>query len=156
MARSPMGFHMRRAVTPADGAPAGLSDEARKRIRKKAQSRARRHDAIGHLGPEAVVAFVDGEMDCKSTHRVRVHLVHCPECRREVHTQRGASEWVRHCDEDADIHIPQDLFHKLTSIATTPQPEPAPADEDAPYTGERDFLDKVEMVFRAIKHNQRG
>ena len=75
-----------------------LSAEKREKIRARGKSKARRADTTGHLGPEAVVAFVDDEMDTKAKHRARVHLVHCHECRDEIYTQRGTSEWVRQCN----------------------------------------------------------
>ena len=79
----------------------GGFDAAQAKARDRAKAKARRSDTIGHLGPEAVVAFVDGEMEPKFMHRVRIHLVHCAECRADVHQQRRASEWVRHCAESA-------------------------------------------------------
>ena len=88
-------------------------------------------------------------------HRVRIHLVHCAECRADVHQQRHASEWVRHCADSAKVKAPQSLLAKLAGIATegvTPGPDAAtPA-----HRPRQDFLDKVEMVVRAIRHNQRG
>lgn len=125
------------------------------RARDKAKARARRGDTIGHLGPEAVVAFVDGEMEAKATHRVRVHLVHCPECREEVHRQRGTSEWVRRCNIDVQVRAPRDLMAKLTGIATAGA-MPGPSAEAASFTPRQDMLDKFEMLMRAIRHNQRG
>ena len=62
----------------------GGFDAAQAKARDKAKAKARRSDTIGHLGPEAVVAFVDGEMEPKFMHRVRIHLVHCAECRADV------------------------------------------------------------------------
>ena len=81
----------------------GGFDAAQAKARDKAKAKARRSDTIGHLGPEAVVAFVDGEMEPKFMHRVRIHLVHCAECRADVHQQRHASEWVRHCADSAKV-----------------------------------------------------
>ncbi|WP_408923713.1 anti-sigma factor family protein [Corynebacterium marquesiae] len=128
---------------------------AQAKARDKAKATARRSDTIGHLGPEAVVAFVDGEMEPKFMHRVRIHLVHCAECRADVHQQRHASEWVRQCADSAKVKAPQSLLAKLAGIAAegvTPGPDATtPA-----HRPQRDFLDKVEMVVRAIKHNQRG
>ncbi|MGX1739080.1 anti-sigma factor family protein [Corynebacterium flavescens] len=121
----------------------------------KAKARARRQDTIGHLGPEAIVAFVDSEMEPKSMHRVRVHLVHCPECRAEVHEQRNASEWLRHCNVDSQVRAPQSLMEKLANIAVE-VPKLGPDAATPAYRPQQDFLDKVEMVFRAIKRNQRG
>ncbi|RMB70482.1 zf-HC2 domain-containing protein [Corynebacterium macginleyi] len=125
------------------------------KARDKAKARARRSDSIGHLGPEAVVAFVDGEMEPKAMHRVRIHLVHCAECRADVHHQRHASEWVRHCSDDSAVKAPQSLLAKLAGMATEGV-APGPDASTPAHRPEQDFLDKIETVVRAIKHNQRG
>ena len=133
----------------------GGFDAAQAKARDKAKAKARRSDTIGHLGPEAVVAFVDGEMEPKFMHRVRIHLVHCAECRADVHQQRHASEWVRHCEDSAKVKAPQSLLAKLAGIATE-EIAPGPDATTPAHWPQQDFLDKVEMVVRAIKHNQRG
>lgn len=133
----------------------GGFDAAQAKARDKAKAKARRSDTIGHLGPEAVVAFVDGEMEPKFMHRVRIHLVHCAECRADVHQQRHASEWVRHCADSAKVKAPQSLLAKLAGIATE-EVAPGPDATTPAHRPQQDFLDKVEMVVRAIKHNQRG
>lgn len=133
----------------------GGFDAAQAKARDKAKTKARRSDTIGHLGPEAVVAFVDGEMEPKFMHRVRIHLVHCAECRADVHQQRHASEWVRHCAGSAAVKAPQSLLAKLAGIATE-EMAPGPDAATPAHQPQQDFLDKVEMVVRAIKHNQRG
>ena len=133
----------------------GGFDAAQAKARDKAKAKARRSDTIGHLGPEAVVAFVDGEMEPKFMHRVRIHLVHCAECRADVHQQRHASEWVRHSADSAKVKVPQSLLAKLAGIATE-EVAPGPDAATPVHRPQQDFLDKVEMVVRAIKHNQRG
>lgn len=133
----------------------GGFDAAQAKARDRAKAKARRSDTIGHLGPEAVVAFVDGEMEPKFMHRVRIHLVHCAECRADVHQQRRASEWVRHCAESATVKAPQSLLAKLAGIATEGV-APGPDAATPAHRPQQDFLDKVEMVVRAIKHNHRG
>ena len=133
----------------------GGFDAAQAKARDKAKAKARRSDTIGHLGPEAVVAFVDGEMEPKFMHRVRIHLVHCAECRADVHQQRHASEWVRHCADSAKVKAPQSLLARLAGIATEGV-APGPDVATPVHRPQQDFLDKVEMMVRAIKHNQRG
>ena len=133
----------------------GIFNAAQAKVRDKAKARARRADIIGHLGPEAVVAFVDGEMPAKSAHRVRIHLVHCPECRAEIHQQRNASEWVRECSVESHVKAPDSLMAKLAGIAREGA-GPGPDAATPAHQPRQDFLDKVEMVVRAIKHNQRG
>lgn len=135
---------------------AELSAETRQKMRARGKSKARRADTTGHLGPEAVVAFVDDEMDSKAKHRARVHLVHCRECREEIYIQRGTSEWVRHCNTESQVRAPRDLLRKLASIGNQESCQAhTPEDEHQPAT-RQDFFDKLEMVVRAIKHNQRG
>lgn len=137
----------------ASGALGSAGIARARKIRDKAKARARRMDTIGHLGPEAVVAFVDGEMERKAAHRVRVHLVHCAECRREVHVQRGASEWVRMCNVDHQVRAPHSLVDKLTSIASSAV-GPGPDASTPAYRPEQDLFDRLEMMVRAIRHNQ--
>lgn len=133
----------------------GFFTEAQAKVRDKAKSRAQRADTIGHLGPEAVVAFVDGEMPAKYAHRVRVHLVHCAECRADIHHQRNAAEWIRECSVDSHVKAPDSLMAKLAGIANQGA-GPGPDAEMPAHRPHQDFLDKVEMVVRAIRHNQRG
>lgn len=133
----------------------GFFTEAQAKVRDKAKSRAQRADTIGHLGPEAVVAFVDGEMPAKYAHRVRVHLVHCAECRADIHHQRNAAEWIRECSVDSHVKAPDSLMAKLAGIANQGV-GPGPDAEMPAHRPHQDFLDKVEMVVRAIRHNQRG
>ena len=134
-----------------------LSAEKREKIRARGKSRARRADTIGHLGPEAVVAFVDDEMEAKAKHRARIHLVHCHECRDEIYTQRGTSEWVRQCNIESQVRAPRDLLKKLASIGNLElrDSKERTEEEHAPAS-RQDFFDKLEMVVRAIKRNQRG
>lgn len=134
-----------------------LSAEKRQKIRARGKSKARRADTTGHLGPEAVVAFVDDEMELKAKHRARVHLVHCHECRDEIYTQRGTSEWVRQCNIESQVRAPRDLLRKLASIGSQDMRAHHFSDEDECKPASRqDFFDKLEMVVRAIRHNQRG
>lgn len=132
-----------------------IFSEAQAKVRDKAKARAQRADTIGHLGPEAVVAFVDGEMPAKYAHRVRIHLVHCAECRAEIYHQRNAAEWVRECCVESHVRAPDSLMAKLAGIAHDGA-GPGPNAEEPAHQPRQDFLDKVEMVVRAIKHNQRS
>ncbi|WP_293771711.1 anti-sigma factor [uncultured Corynebacterium sp.] len=119
----------------------------------KVRAKARRLDSIDHLGPEAVVSFVDGEMSPKAMHRVRVHMVHCKECRDEVHRQRGAAEWVRQCDVSQEVRAPRDLLSKLNDIAS----RPATAGPDAAtpaHKPEQDMLDKLDTLRRALRRGR--
>ena len=124
----------------------------------KVKEQAQRLDSIGHLGPEAVVAFVDEEMPPKYMHRVRVHVVHCPECRAEVHRQRRASEWIRCNNGEDQVRAPHHLLTRLNSIAqagTVSQSAPGERDFFPGFMPKQDFLDKLEMVRRALKRQPR-
>lgn len=129
---------------------------------EKVRSRARKLDTIGHLGPEAVVAFVDGEMPPKAAHRVRVHIVHCAECRAEVQQQRGASEWVRQCNVDLQVRAPQDLLAKLNGIAAAMSAEAA--DNTATHSTtpdstaqrrQQDIGEKLEALRRVLRRGSK-
>ncbi len=53
------------------------------------KNKVRHFASVEHLNPEAVAAFVDNELSPAAAHRAKIHLVHCPECREEIHRQRG-------------------------------------------------------------------
>jgi hypothetical protein len=72
---------------------------------------------VEHLSPEAVAAFVDGELSDGALHRARVHVVHCRDCREEVHTQRHASEAVRGSNLEECVRAPRNLVARLSQIA---------------------------------------
>ncbi|WP_156229377.1 anti-sigma factor family protein [Corynebacterium comes] len=118
------------------------------------RTRGRREFAsVEHLSLEAVAAFVDGELSDAATHRARVHLVHCPECRQEIERQRGASEWLRGCNVTEDVRVPHDLLARLTGIPTRPV-KAGPDAASMPMPEPECLLDKVEMILRAVKRNQ--
>ena len=118
------------------------------------RSRGRREFAsVEHLSPEAVAAFVDGELSDAATHRARVHLVHCPECRHEIERQRGASEWLRCSNIREEVRAPHDLLARLAGIASGPV-KAGPDAESTPTPEPECLLDRVEMMLRAVKRNQ--
>lgn len=78
--------------------------------------------AEGHLAPDAVVAFVDGELSLVAYERAARHLGHCPLCTAEVATQRQASIAVR--DAGAPV-VPATLLAALHDI-----PQRAPLSSD--------------------------
>src|SRR5699024_4748565 len=134
-----------------------LSAEKREKIRARGKSKARRADTTGHLGPEAVVAFVDDEMDTKAKHRARVHLVHWHASRHETYTQPVTSEWVRQCNIESQARAPRDLLRNLASIGSQDcRDRRLSAEGERQPVTRQDFFDKLEMVVRAIRHNQRG
>lgn len=118
------------------------------------RSRVRREFAsVEHLSLEAVAAFVDGELSDAATHRARVHLVHCPECRGEIERQRGASEWLRGSNITEEVRAPNDLLARLAGIPTRPA-RSGPDADSTPTPEPECLLDKVEMLLRAVKRNQ--
>lgn len=109
--------------------------------------------SVEHLSLEAVAAFVDGELSPVASHRARVHLVHCAECRAEIERQRGASEWLRGSNIGADVRAPNDLIARLAGIASGP-PCAGPDAESTPTQEPEGLMDKMEMILRAVKRNQ--
>src|SRR5699024_3965110 len=91
---------------------AELSAETRQKMRARGKSKARRADTTGHLGPEAVVAFVDDGMHSEAKHRALVHLVLCHDCRDEIYSLRGTAEWARHRNTDSQVRATRDLLRK--------------------------------------------
>lgn len=51
-----------------------------------------------HLMPDAVVAFVDGELTANARDRVAAHMLSCSFCAAEIHAQRQARSAVRSAD----------------------------------------------------------
>jgi anti-sigma factor RsiW len=70
-------------------------------------------NAAQHLAIDAVVAFVDGELEPGAHDRAVAHIGHCTSCAAEVAAQRQARSAVRSAAEPA---IPADLLAALCSI----------------------------------------
>jgi anti-sigma factor RsiW len=51
-----------------------------------------------HLMPDAVVAFVDGELSATARDRVAAHMMSCPRCAADITAQRQARAAVRAAD----------------------------------------------------------
>ncbi|PPK70136.1 zf-HC2 domain-containing protein [Actinokineospora auranticolor] len=77
-----------------------------------------------HLLPDAVVAFVDGELGRTANDRVAAHAVNCPWCAGEISAQRQARAAVRAADTPA---MPAGL---LASLRAIPQETELPATPD--------------------------
>lgn len=75
----------------------------------------REFKSTDHLNPEAVAAFVDGELSDSAFHRAAKHLEACDECRAEVDCQRKAANQLRVVD-DSDVHAPASLVERLTEL----------------------------------------
>ncbi|MHA2788664.1 zf-HC2 domain-containing protein [Corynebacterium sp. S7] len=103
--------------------------------------------SVEHLSPEAVAAFVDGELSDGALHRARVHVVHCSDCREEVHAQRHASEAVRGSNLEECVRAPRNLVARLSQIADLAplrDPEDSPSVEKDDTAGER----RLKALFR--------
>ncbi len=79
---------------------------------------------VDHLGLDAVVAYVDGELGLTAFQRASAHLVRCPQCAGEVAEQ----EAMARCLRSAELpRMPGSLFDALASIPlAAPGPAPAP------------------------------
>lgn len=77
-----------------------------------------------HLTPEAVVAYVDGELAPGPDGRARAHLQHCVDCASEVIDQRKARSELRGADAPT---LPTSLMSSLCSIPQDTELPPPPA-----------------------------
>ena len=74
--------------------------------------------SVEHLGPEAIAAFVDGELAPRAEMRARTHVAHCKGCRREVLTQWEVAATTRSTvqNENERLFASLGLIKKLTQI----------------------------------------
>lgn len=100
--------------------------------------------SIDHLSPEAVVAFVDDEMDGIACKRAMSHLMHCEACRKEVRSQRQMAARL----QASAARVSADLLGKLQSIASN-CPEGPGAEElrQIPQT----FTDRLDSMARSLR-----
>ncbi|ONI86102.1 anti-sigma factor [Saccharothrix sp. ALI-22-I] len=66
-----------------------------------------------HLLPDAVVAFVDGELSASAHSRASAHLARCPFCAAEAYSQQQARSAVRGADAPC---APAGLLARLGAI----------------------------------------
>lgn len=107
--------------------------------------------SVDHLGPEAVVAFVDEEMDRTAHERAMNHLLACSACRREVRLQRQMAARLR----AGATCVSNDLMQRLQSIASNcPDGPGAESLRQVPQT----LMDRLDIMARSLKssfhHNQ--
>jgi len=76
-----------------------------------------------HLAPEAVVAFVDGELSLTAHDRAAAHMARCPLCAAEMAVQRQARAAVQAAEAP---QMPAGLLAVLRAI---------PSDTDLPSSG---------------------
>ncbi|MGU3497349.1 anti-sigma E factor RseA [Mycobacterium sp. C31M] len=82
----------------------------------------RQFGSTEHLSPEAIAAFVDGELRMTAHLRAGHHLSLCPLCANEVDAQRQARSALR---DSCQIAIPTALLGLLSQIPDRDPPEPA-------------------------------
>ncbi|QGU07014.1 Anti-sigma-E factor RseA [Corynebacterium occultum] len=119
--------------------------------KQRVKAKGKRFASVDHLGPEALAAYVDEELSAGATHRARVHLVHCPECRAEVRRQQGAAEAIRESNGFHQLRAPSDLMAKLAGIEKS-CPE-GPGAEGGVCEPES-LLDKIDIMVRLVRRRQ--
>lgn len=77
-----------------------------------------------HLLPDAVVAFVDGELSATAHDRVAAHLARCPFCAAEAATQRHARSAMK------SANAPVASAGLLASLMSIPQDVELPSGPD--------------------------
>ncbi|TCP56218.1 putative zinc finger protein [Tamaricihabitans halophyticus] len=77
-----------------------------------------------HLLPDAIVAFVDGELSPSAQDRASAHVAGCPACAAEVRAQRQASGAVR------GAAAPMMSPDFLANLCAIPQREEVPSSPD--------------------------
>ena len=75
----------------------------------------REFNSTDHLNPEAVAAFVDGELSDSAFRRAARHLADCDECCAEVDAQRRAANRLRVVD-NSGVHAPASLVERLAGM----------------------------------------
>lgn len=108
--------------------------------------------AVDHLGPEAVAAFVDGEMSPQATHRARVHIVHCAECREEVARQRAAADAIHEATDLNELKAPEGLMARLASIESTCSMD-GPDAESVCMGRPEGIVDRMEIFLRTVRRS---
>lgn len=125
-----------------------LEPEQRTRNRPRAKAFA----SVEHLGPEAVAAYVDQELTELATHRARVHLVHCPECRSEIRRQHRAAEALRESNSGQELRAPKSLMARLADIEVSCPS--GPGVEESTVSEPESFLDKLDIMIRVVRRRQ--
>jgi anti-sigma factor RsiW len=77
-----------------------------------------------HLMPDAVVAFVDGELSATACDRAAAHIAKCPYCAAEISAQRQARAAVQAAD------IPPPPAGLLASLRAIPEHVELPSSPD--------------------------
>ncbi|OHO30679.1 hypothetical protein HMPREF2656_11675 [Corynebacterium sp. HMSC034B08] len=104
-----------------------------------------RFNSTDHLNPEAIAAYVDGELSKAATLRAERHLQLCGECCEEVQAQRGTSQRLQVCNSSG-MHAPASLVERLAMLC----------DEDVTDTPEtpKGIRSRVESAIRSLTHRE--
>ncbi|MGC4934595.1 hypothetical protein ACLQ3C_13045 [Gordonia sp. DT30] len=108
----PDSLRRRRAWNPAAWTPARSSFTPN---RRPSAPRDRRFAPTEHLAPEAVAAYVDGELGMTAHMRATHHLALCPECGAAVDAQMAARTRLR---SSGTMSLPSGLLGQLSQIPT--------------------------------------
>lgn len=87
---------------------------------------------VGHLTTQAIVAYVDGELQMRAHLRASAHLGGCLQCLAEVDAQRKTRADLRRCGEPA---VPETLLGSLRSIPHLSTPQDGHDGPGADFTG---------------------
>lgn len=101
---------------PATWTPATTSFAANPGYRAPGTPGGRRFAATEHLAPEAVAAYVDGELTVNAHLRAAGHLERCGECRAAVDAQTSARTRLR--ESSGPLSVPPSLLGQLAAIPT--------------------------------------
>lgn len=112
----------------------------------------REFKSTDHLNPEAVAAFVDGELSDSAFHRAAKHLEACDECRAEVDCQRKAANQLRVVD-DSDVHAPASLVERLTELCAD---EPASGVAGERFSAPRGKLSRLGSALHSSVQSSLG
>ena len=104
-----------------------------------------RFNSTDHLNPEAIAAYVDGELSSAATVRAERHLSQCAECCEKVQAQRGTSQRLKVCNSSG-MHAPVSLVERLARLR----------DEDVTDTPEtpKGIRSRVESAIRSLTHRE--
>lgn len=105
----------RSAWNPSSWTPATTSFSANPTYQQPRTRGGQRFASTEHLAPEAVAAFVDGELGMTAHVRATHHLTLCPECMSAVDAQLAARTRLR---ESGAVSVPDSLLGQLAEIPT--------------------------------------
>lgn len=116
----------------------------------------REFNSTDHLNPEAVAAYVDGELTAGAYRRATKHLDDCEECLAEVAAQRRAADRLRVAD-DSQVHAPASLVERLASLHAEDARDARDEPDDPGATGAKDGRGGIAAVLgRIARHGTSG